>query len=477
MPQKVLGLDIGETAVKAVLAARSMAGRSRVIAADVIPVDEAKGLEGVLDRLFAKTVYGGAECVMSMPAKAISYRNIKLPFRDRRKIDQTIAFELEPLIQHPIQEVYFDYVKNDTHDGAELFTAIVEKSFLDERLKILSNYCRSVAIIDVDAAACAVRASSAERKSFILLDIGMKNTAAVFVNHGKIAQMRYLAFGGSFMADRSDRFLTELRNTLQFLRMQGIMIEPAEVLLTGGGSLAPGIKESLQESLLLPVEHLDVSLRESIPIDESLASTWQPQIFNQALVLATRVMNEKAGFDFKHRLAAGNRRYDRLKQDIHWIGACAIIIAILIGTDAYLDYGYAKTRLDRVKKDVAAEFKKYMPETKRIIEPVSQLKSGIAEERKITFGLNIAGPNVKVLDMLKDVSLLTPTSVELSIRSFNLENGVIALKGEAKNFDAVETMKKEVAKSKSFKSVSIGATNLMKQSDRVEFEMKIEVRS
>ena len=49
----------------------------------------------------------------------------------------------------------------------------------------------------------------------------------------------------------------------------------------------------------------------------------------------------------------------------------------------------------------------------------------------------------------------------------------IGLKGEARNFDAVDTIKKTFANSKYFKTVTIGSTNMMKQGSGVEFDLKI----
>ena len=53
---------------------------------------------------------------------------------------------------------------------------------------------------------------------------------------------------------------------------------------------------------------------------------------------------------------------------------------------------------------------------------------------------------------------------------------MIQIKGLAKNFDAVDTLKKEYIKSKYFEAVTIGGTNLIKQGDKVEFDMRMTLK-
>jgi Tfp pilus assembly PilM family ATPase len=487
MPQKILGLDIGDSAVKAVLVARNLTGHSKIIAADIVSIEEAGDLNTALDHLFEKSIYRDTSCVLSLPAKALSYRNVRLPFRDKKRIEQTIAYELEPLIQLPIDNIYFDYIKH-IDQGESVITAVtVDKSFLDERLKLLAGYIKNITMIDADAVACALRLLAKEvyQETFILLDVGMKNTVAVFVDKGKIVQMRYFSFGGSQLTDKGAHFSAELKNTVEYLIWQGIMAKyPSRIVLTGGGALLEGIEEGLSESLSIPVEKFDVLETDSIRIDEAVRERWPSMVMNQAAALATRSVDENVGFNFKRRILAAKRSFDEVKKEIRWVSVAVLIIVCLGITDGYLDYRVSKSKLDQIKRDVIAEFKKHSPETKNIREPVAQkalsmLKTSIEEAKKVTAGITLSQSDAIaiILDILKEVSSITPASAELLISTFSFENGVISIKGEAKNFDAVDVVKNELIKSKYFKSVQIGAANLMKQGERVEFELRIEIRS
>jgi hypothetical protein len=60
--------------------------------------------------------------------------------------------------------------------------------------------------------------------------------------------------------------------------------------------------------------------------------------------------------------------------------------------------------------------------------------------------------------------------------SFVYENNAIVMKGQAKNFDAVDTIKKELLKSKFFETITIGPTSLAKQGDKVDFDFRITIK-
>jgi len=147
------------------------------------------------------------------------------------------------------------------------------------------------------------------------------------------------------------------------------------------------------------------------------------------------------------------------------------VILALAGTEFGLDDYGARLRLAALKRDIQTEFRKIYPEATRIVDPVAQLRGKIAESRKISAGLVDATSAVTALDLLREISMLAPP--DLLVTSFNLDGNAVGMKGQARNFDAVESIKKTFANSKYFKTVTIDSTNLMKQGDGVEFDMRI----
>jgi Tfp pilus assembly protein PilN len=151
--------------------------------------------------------------------------------------------------------------------------------------------------------------------------------------------------------------------------------------------------------------------------------------------------------------------------------AALILILLLAGIEIGLDDYGARLRLAQLKGEITAEFRKIDPEATRIVDPVVQLRGKIAGAKRLAAGMGDATAAVTALDLLKEISALAPP--DLLVSSLTLDGDAVGLKGEARNFDAVDTVKKTFANSKYVKTVTIGSTNLMKQGTGVEFDLKV----
>ena len=191
---------------------------------------------------------------------------------------------------------------------------------------------------------------------------------------------------------------------------------------------------------------------------------------DQALALAARPMGKGHGFNFRQRASEARAGYGVVRDLLKKGAAVAAAVLVLAGIEMGLaDYG-DRLRLDALKQDIRAEFKKIDPETTRIVDPVAQLKGKIAEARKVSAGLSETMGAPTALNLLREISQLA--TADLLVTSFSLDGNSFALKGQARNFDSLETIKKTFANSKMIRSVTIDSTNTMKQGEGVEFDLK-----
>ena len=510
MADKILGLDIGETAVRAVLVERTFRGGRRAVDAAEIPVGKTEGIPEALDKLFENSRFRGCSAVTAMPAASVSFRNLTLPFKDEKKIRQILPYEVEPLLPIAIDEVILDYATIKPGVPSDLFVAIALKTDIRQRTAALSGYARKISRIDIEGAAVATALTTKKTRAgcILLLDIGACHSVGLLMTHARICQIRTFAFGGeqitraiadTLKIDHEDaerrkrenrpdeasatvatlfrKFITELENTIEFMKLQGILQEgPERIFLTGGGALYPPLQDSLAHHFSLPVEPVNLLENSDIAVDQAFRRHWNPLIMNQALALALAEGGKRLSFNLKIRDSRARAALGQYKGTLRWAAAVLALFLILTGTDAYLDYRYSRERLNRIKSEIASLFKTYSPETTRVVDPISQLRAGIAEARKVFLGIGDTPPDMTVLALLKDLSTLAPPATELLLNSFVLEKDLIQIKGLAKNFDAVDTLKKEYMKSKYFQAVTIGGTNLIKQGDKVEFDMRMTLK-
>ncbi len=511
MPDKILGLDFGSQTLKAVLVTQGMRTGFRVELAEIIDISDAGGLAAAVAALQEKVDFRHVQVNLSLPADSVSFHNVKLPFREEKKIRQTIAFELETMLPQGIEECLYDYNIISQSQHSEMLAAVVPRTVVQERLALFGENPPPIGTIGVNALAVAslLLAGRTLSGSGLLLDIGARRTAAVFIQQGKIVQVRHYAFGGDAGSgglqdgqengspgdaavaaplpgadspDKGDgaidevcrRFCQDLANTLEFLKWGGSMEEGlTRIILTGGGSLRGGFKEEVARYFSLPVETVDVAALEGVQLSDGLRETWQPALMNQALALAVDKYKKGQGFNFPLSELEAKAHRAQFWPSLKWTVPVFAVAVLLLAVDGYLNYRFDRLRLDNLKKEINEIFKGAAPEITRVVDPVQQLKVKIAEGKKISAGLGVLDGRPTVLNLLKDISLLSPPDTEFLIGDFNLDGDKLIIKGMAKNFEAVETLKKELVKSKLLTTVEVGATSLLKQGDKVEFDLRI----
>ena len=249
----------------------------------------------------------------------------------------------------------------------------------------------------------------------------------------------------------------------------------SQINLTGGGCLFPPLRKELEKYFELPVETLDLARTKQIEIESNLQGKYQPQIMNTALAAAMRVFKGKTSFNFlQGEFAAKNVRIN-LREQLRWTAVVAGIILFLAVVNQFLDYGIQNQRQSNIKIRISQIFKKNFSEAQAMVDPVQQLRTKLAENKK-TFGLYEGAQDVPVVDLLKEISSLISTSRDIVITDFSYENTVVLIKGQTKNIDDVSAIKNELAKSRYFKDVVMGSTSLDKQGTKVDFDLRIELK-
>ena len=506
MPQTVLGLDIGLNTIKAVvLTSKGLTG-GRILAARTLDINACGGIEETLKKLAENKIFSNIPVCISLPLTDIMFRQVSLPFRDDNKIRKTLAFELEPLIPLPIEEVVADYLMIP-RDG--LLVAAITKKSIREWIEKVEGNLGEVSIIDASPAALAAQIINKRKPAVcgIILDIGYDSTTAAFYEDDAIVHVRPLAFGGenitaaitanlSVDRDKAEElkinadyssvsaaasevcrnFCSELKNTIEYMKLNGVLQnEPAQIIITGGGSLFIPLKKELEDYFSSPVEVLDLVRSKELEIEETIRSQFNPQIMNTAIAAAMRISTGQKSFNFRQGEFVAKNSGFNFKEQLKWAVVVSGIIIFLAIINQLADYVLKTQRLNNIKKQITQIFKKDFPEAGNMIDPVQQLKTKLAGNKK-TLGFYEGLPEVTTVDLLKEISGMVSPSLNIVITDLNYENGIVLMKGEAKTIDDVSTIKNEFLKSRYFKTVTMGSTSLAKDGGKVDFNLRIEVK-
>lgn len=145
--------------------------------------------------------------ITTLPSVHVVFKKLQIPFVEREKIEQIIAFEVEPLLPFPLNQAVVDFIIIATAaDGksAEVLVAAAQKEAilahkaLFERAGIKSTEI-SVDILSLYALITTVPAYTVEG-GLVLLIIGTNTTCVTLIRDGKLSLIRTLPRGTNHIA-------------------------------------------------------------------------------------------------------------------------------------------------------------------------------------------------------------------------------------------------------------------------------------
>lgn len=240
---------------------------------------------------------------LALPGHHTLCKFIKTPAVDKSKRDRIIAFEAQQNIPYPLSEVVWDHIVV-ADDGLDM-----EVMLAAAKLDITESICAAVAEAGLTVEKVTASTTSLLRcfrtnyadfgEGVIIVDIGARSTDLIFVepqsffirtiphagntitqhiadeikqdfSHSEALKVQVIT-GQSELPENSparqavinavQSFIGRLhleitRSTVNYRRQSGAA-QPVAVLLTGGGSLIPGLAQELGNRLKLPVEAFD----------------------------------------------------------------------------------------------------------------------------------------------------------------------------------------------------------------------------
>jgi general secretion pathway protein L len=316
MAQKYIGLDLGAHEVKAVLI---NAGLRSVQILDVA-VEPMPARAGALEESIGAALEVGLSLLrrrgwnhypvgVVLPGSAASYRVLKFPFSDPRRIAQAIAFEAEGQFPVPLENLEFDHIAHASGTNGQALMIAVRRELIDRVTAAFKVSTVDLKLITIDVVATAQvldtaipeppKTDGAEHRApaVLLLDIGTQTTDLVAIGAKGPLAARALRRGGlhvtralqehyrldaaaaeqakrdsgflphrglgdltpaqvessALVARAIEPILREVEATRLWLRAE-YATEVTQIRLSGGGAHLRGLDAYLAEQLGLPVE-------------------------------------------------------------------------------------------------------------------------------------------------------------------------------------------------------------------------------
>jgi len=214
-PKEVIGIDIGNYAVKVVCFAeekkviklKDWGYIPLAIKADTPPEEKKAIISQEIKTYLKKKGIQARYAAASISGNAVIVRYVKLPKLSKKELALTINVEAEPFIPFDIKDVNLTYyILNETSDSGEpkMDTVLVaaKREAVQDKIDIITGAGLDPLIIDVDSFALETLYEKLAPKgetasSVLLLNIGQKVTNLSIVSQGVTRVVRDIFIAGS----------------------------------------------------------------------------------------------------------------------------------------------------------------------------------------------------------------------------------------------------------------------------------------
>jgi general secretion pathway protein L len=396
-----------------------------------------------------------ADTVLSaLPGNAAAFRALDLPFRDRRRLEQTVPFELESQVPFSIEEAVVDFqVLSTTGEGAHVFAALVPKPRIEEHLKILAEAGLEPAVIDFAPLATlnVLQLFDGDRPDrYGFLHLSSDGGTFALYRGGLLQSLRVLEVAEKPLGLALAREVDWTLKSLDGLSPDEAGGKPP---LLVGGSAEPNLLDQLRQRIGLTVQRLeDLPLRRVPAALHGRQGTYAP-----ALGLALRAIADAPtlGLNFRRDAFSYRRAQEELQGVAAKLGALFAVVLALFVISQGVSYYALSTQYRELRDLVREVFHGTLPDAPAIDE-AEQLAQEVGKLRKQQQQLGF-GPEgaVSVLDALRQISERVPGDPRLNVDELSVDPDGLHLRAKTSSFDAVETVRKKIAESPLFREVQV----------------------
>lgn len=474
MPQRVLALEIDAHELKGAVIEttfrdyRVLGFYREDIAADANVSDQVRSL-------IERHKMQPGTVLSSIPGDLVAFRTLSLPFRDRKRLDQTVPFELENQVPFGLDEVVVDYhVLRRDRSGTVVLAALVQRKDLQQHLALLGGAGLDPKVVDLAplAALNVLTLLGAELpENFVYIDSNLRRTVVALYRGRQLVGLRTLTPAVPVTADEVEAtasgnghadaegalvkgLVGEIRWTL--LALNGGPIESdLPCLLARGGPHCDPLGHELARQVGVVVRCLTESRLRNVP------PTLQTEVetFAAPLGLALREIapNGAVGVNFRQGEFAYHRGQDELRRALWRTGALAALVVALVIVNTYMSYQQLAGRLDALQAQIRDVFTRTLPDVHRVVDERAQLKSEIEAAQKHLQILGGLAPvsGVTAIDVLRTITATIPENIKIDTDEYIMDPEAVRIKANTDSFEAVDTIKQQLLNTHYFGDVQV----------------------
>ena len=483
MSRKIVGLDIRYDVVSAVLVRKGIRGISVEAHEQVRLTDQKKPETAVSESLETITKnmdIAGSACAVSIPADLVSFRNIKVPFQDLKKIRQILPFELEPALPVSVEDVIVDFQPvylDDRNGETDIIAAAIEKSQVKKYLDTLSSFNIEPDIVTIGGYAVALCLANLVSipENWLIIDMGGEKSILFVVASNQICLIRPLPMVSPSSSGRKIVPINVRRTLSAAEEIYPSYIQPRHIILTGGGVDDSEALRHMDQFLKIPMEPLNLTKATNIVKKIRPDTSWQPTRMDSALALALLKSEGIHGINFCKGAFIPKKESTARKKNLMTTGLLFGLVLILALMSIVLDSRSMGKKASALNSQITDIFKTTFPGIKTIVDPVQQMSMRIEDLKKKSIFFGTTEKPIRRIDILNEISKQIPREMDIEITKLVIGEGDITISGQTGTFNSVDDTKSQLEKSAVFRQVTISSANINRSGNRVQFRLNIKL--
>jgi len=533
VPQRVVGLDVGSYSVKAAVIHRSFKSFELVSFyerpihySDVLTPEQS--IVSAIQALIDDNNLVWDDIISAVPGEKVATRLITMPFGSIKKIDKTVAFEIEDYIPLDLDSVVFDYNASVLGKNlAKVMVAYASKTELAKYISLLNDAGVDPRIISaggVDLVNLIHFGFATPDAPCAIIDIGHTKTTITICRGKKLILSRTIPIAGRLITERissklsipydeaarlkievgrisieeqpeSDEITTGVNSAIKevvdslivhikqtFFAYRETENEAVSgIYMSGGTSRLAGIDQYLSYVLRQNVTSIDPTMLHFYKIEHSES---HPAVMNEAIAIALRGVSfgGSSGINFR----SGEFAYRVGKKKI---GGASRRIATIIGILAMLGFVYFGAEycsLSNKNKEMNQEIARLVSNATGLSPEGIQsandaIKLAEKKEREVKEKIDKLEMElgIGVLDILRNISINLPPKdkAKIDVYEFRYSGDTVVIKGVADSPTSVDEIQRQLQGTNENKTMftNIKTGGLSKVKDGYKFDITMQV--
>lgn len=410
-------------------------------------------------------------CNLALPASLFHFKNLSLPFSDRRKIDEVLHYELLDLVSFADESILYDtVVLESTTSSTRLLAAITKEAELSPWLEVLERHRLGIDIVTVSPFGRLLQLSASADwpgDSLAYLDAGPRESSFFYIDHGTIDTIRVLP---GVARDSGKSLVEELRRTIRALKAQGSVTGVVELKVGGSGAQKLDIDLLEEGTEFSGVEIVDSS-------ELGLSSNQALQMLPIYLVPRLWAMAALRGDDMRLLNLVGKKTAQPLGLALlkRFAPVLLLVLAAIGLAAGYQVYEYRKMAGEQARLVEEAEqiYRQTMGGSTPMSDPVAELRARINEIDESVVASIVEHPEISSVALLSDISKRMPASVQVSVERFSFDRRKVRIDGMTQAYNDVDAIKKSLERSPYYTAVAIESAGNAGDGSGVKFSITL----